>query len=468
MIESISLRNFKAFGVLEQLPLRPLTVFCGANSSGKSSVLQSLLLWKQTLESRTAGDVVLLNGRLAHLGSLLKVIYGHDPEGSVELTLTLDSGGSARLSTRHTYAVTLCLGDPAESGPLGNSIKVLRASLTTTTDAQEPQRIVIEEDGDNLYQISWEHPAPSAQTTEVRRSGNALAKIQFISLTPVSIEAANASDQEFLSQFQQSFDKLRESLLHCFNNTSYLGPLREEPARRYIYEDEARDIGVKGENAAYIYLVDRYKPIASPAYFIGSGDTFIQEASELSLSGGLSKWFSLMGVNDFSPEQTDEIIRLTLRSNSSATTRVNMADVGFGVSQVFPILLEGLRLPKGGTLILEQPEIHLHPKLELQLADFLISLALGGKRVIVETHSDHIVNRLVRRIVEDTSATLGGLASVYFFTPGPEGTKVETVRVDEDRGIVNWPNGFFDQGPSEQEKIIRAGLHKRIQQRAPK
>ena len=89
---------------------------------------------------------------------------------------------------------------------------------------------------------------------------------------------------------------------------------------------------------------------------------------------------------------------------SNATT---IADVGFGVSQLLPILVIGLRSGRASLLILEQPEIHLHPRLQANLADFLLTLAASGRRIIVETHSDHFINRLRRRI----AARLIGQAS---------------------------------------------------------
>jgi predicted ATPase len=97
----------------------------------------------------------------------------------------------------------------------------------------------------------------------------------------------------------------------------------------------------------------------------------------------------------------------------------------------------------------------------MQLADYLISLALSGKNVVVETHSDHIVNRLVRRLVEDETDQLKDLIAVYFVTATPEGSQHALVEIDGSKGIVNWPTDFFDQSATEQEHTIRAGLAKR-------
>jgi predicted ATPase len=168
-----------------------------------------------------------------------------------------------------------------------------------------------------------------------------------------------------------------------------------------------------------------------------------------------------MQIRGFRVESLKEIIHVSLNANSAEKTSVSIADVGFGVSQVFPILLEGLRIEKGTTLILEQPEIHLHPKLQMFLSDYLLSLALSRKGVIVETHSDHMINRLVRRIVEDTSHNLDDLVQIYFVKNSENGSIVEPVEIDPVRGIVNWPEEFFDQGVNELEEIMRAGIQKR-------
>ena len=142
-------------------------------------------------------------------------------------------------------------------------------------------------------------------------------------------------------------------------------------------------------------------------------------------------------------------------------TRIDISQVGFGVSQMFPIVLEGLRMEKGNTLLLEQPEIHLHPNLQMQMADYFISLALSGKRVMAETHSDHIINRLVRRIVEDETLNLKDLIAIYFIKPSEHGSVYEEINIDDTKGITNWPIDFFDQAANEQLRIMQAGLKKR-------
>ena len=113
-------------------------------------------------------------------------------------------------------------------------------------------------------------------------------------------------------------------------------------------------------------------------------------------------------------------------------------------------------MTKGNTLILEQPEIHLHPKMQMDIADFLIMIAQQGKHLIVETHSDHIINRIVRRALEDKQ--LKEMIGIYYVEKNIDGnSKLTEVQIHENLGIDEAPQGFFDQYASETEQILQAG-----------
>ena len=134
----------------------------------------------------------------------------------------------------------------------------------------------------------------------------------------------------------------------------------------------------------------------------------------------------------------------------------NISDVGFGVSQSLPILVEGLSMRNKQTLLLEQPEIHLHPKMQMRIADFLLSLAMQDKQVIVETHSDHIVNRLVRRALENNE--FHSKIQIYYIDKDEDGYSYkEDITIDPVDGALCENENFFYQFASETEKIIDAG-----------
>ena len=138
--------------------------------------------------------------------------------------------------------------------------------------------------------------------------------------------------------------------------------------------------------------------------------------------------------------------------------------VGVGVSQLLPVLVLCLLSKPGSMILLEQPELHLHPALQQRLADFLIAAARSGRQLIVETHSEYIVSRLRRRIAEDTSDEdeLLSMSKIVFAERDPQTgvTTYREVELSPFGKIEDWPRGFFDQASEEEREIIRSGFRK--------
>jgi predicted ATPase len=494
MIQDISLTNFKAFRSLDQLAIRPVTVLCGTNSCGKSSLLQSLLLLKQTFESQDPNQTLLLNGRFVHLGAFENLVFEKRKDTSLQLGLTCRIKRAdfkrtvsptmpplyvwirdllpAELQTDRTadfqlsYKVAM---NQAKTRKPKYRKPVVVESMSYSLSAIFPDgrtlpgaSIDLQKRDDDSYALTW-HGFHRRLRSDRKEStdGAADAGIEFANLMPkgIAFEAEEARPERISDVFYL-FRRFNDTLQTVMSSLTYLGPLREEPSRRYIYEDEVVEVGTKGENAAYLFLAEQDRTIADHYFYDAASDGFAAR-KHCKLGHAMDEWLRLMGIAGFKAEPTNEIIYLNLDAEQESKTRVSIADVGFGVSQIFPVILEGLKMPVRNTLLLEQPEIHLHPDLQMQLADFFVALALSGKRIIVETHSDHIVNRLVRRIVEDENNELRELIGIYFIRKGAGTAECEEVKIDANRGITNWPPGFFDQTAKEQERIILAGLKKR-------
>lgn len=498
MITKISLKNFKAFKDLNELRIKPVTILCGTNSCGKTSILQSILLTKQTLESQNPNQTILLNGRFVHMGPFENIIFQKNLNEAMSFEFTFNvTKGLRQARPRRTFYrshflmreffptipterrfegidhylhfkvslktklpkskradIHTCLVDyfgfRAET-MTGKAQSIPGASIDLTL--RESDKYIVK--WDNLRNISV-----SSSQKEKKISGELISKVIFNNFCPVSFIQDPSEGYEGFWPIEGLIYRINDFLQNLLGSYTYIGPLREEPSRRYIYENEIVEIGTKGENAAYIYSREQDREIVDHFFLDTNKEAFIQKKKR-KLSSAVQDWLNLMGIHDFRPQSVREIIYLNLDSGTSSRTRVNIADVGFGVSQIFPIILEGLRMPLQNTLILEQPEIHLHPNLQMQMADYFIALALSGKKVIVETHSDHVINRLVRRIVEDENNKLKDLIALYFITPKGDGSFCKEIEIDDNQGIVNWPKDFFDQTASEQERIIRAGLMKR-------
>jgi predicted ATPase len=135
-------------------------------------------------------------------------------------------------------------------------------------------------------------------------------------------------------------------------------------------------------------------------------------------------------------------------TNPKSKIDATINDVGFGVSQVLPLIVEGFYSGFQSTLLIEQPEIHLHPKVQSDMADLFIEFIKDGRKLIVETHSEHLISRLARRIAEGDGFRKEDLA-IYYFTTGENGTVVDQIRVNDLGQFENWPQGFFEEDYTE-------------------
>ncbi|MBI1850627.1 MAG: AAA family ATPase [Planctomycetes bacterium] len=145
----------------------------------------------------------------------------------------------------------------------------------------------------------------------------------------------------------------------------------------------------------------------------------------------------------------------------------NFADVGFGIGQALPVLVEGLRTEEGGLFLVQEPEIHLHPDAQLAMADFLIDLVRSGKRVIVETHSEALLLRVRHAIVDArrngrTRARLNADdVGVIVVDKKPDGTShAARLEVDELGQIKQWPAHFMEQATNERLAIMEDMIRK--------
>ncbi|GAH93915.1 unnamed protein product, partial [marine sediment metagenome] len=144
-----------------------------------------------------------------------------------------------------------------------------------------------------------------------------------------------------------------------------------------------------------------------------------EDIQGLSLEEGLEKWFLKLNLPRIKSQRVkeEEILIKVMVDLLDKNENVSIQDVGFGISQILPVFIESLRMKQDHTLILEQPEIHLHPNMQSKLADFLLSMAMSKKQFIIETHSEHLINRLCLRIAQDATNKLKDKISIVFVKP---------------------------------------------------
>jgi predicted ATPase len=263
-------------------------------------------------------------------------------------------------------------------------------------------------------------------------------------------------------------DSLRE-IRRYLRSIEYIGPLRAKPERAYLSTGTPVEIGNAGENAVPILWLNQNEKVKCKTR-IG------EEFSERILVKSVQDWLQEFGIAySFHITKPKRVIyQAELESSQGSNTMVTIADVGFGVSQLLPVIVAGLITREGSTLILEQPEIHLHPKLQGKLADFLICMVELGKKVIVETHSEHLINMLRLRVAQDKSGSLQKKIGIIFVRnwqqipaiqrqkedKNKRGSYIESLRVDEYGKIINWPADFFPEATNLNEEILKAMMDK--------
>ena len=193
-----------------------------------------------------------------------------------------------------------------------------------------------------------------------------------------------------------------------FLGINYIAPLRNNPERDYFIKGNSNTVGIYGEFTPTIIAKNVNEDISTETFPPIFEDCFLKHDMEsINFFHLLLQWTDYFNFGSLTLNGTNGHIDLKIGEQ-------NIVDVGFGVSQVLPIIVQGLIMDKEQSLLLEQPEIHLHPKLQMRIADFFIAMAQSGRSLIIETHSDHIINRIVRRILEDNTNTINDLVHIYY------------------------------------------------------
>ena len=213
----------------------------------------------------------------------------------------------------------------------------------------------------------------------------------------------------------------------------YIGPLREYPERLYILSDNlSKQVGKSGKMLPDILFKDR---------------NILKLLNEQLARFGLGYKLKVSPLTVEDYENTD-FFALRLIDKFTGVN-VSLADVGFGISQVLPIIVQSM-LSRKSTLLIEQPEIHIHPRLQAELGSLLAECIKPpfNNQFIIETHSEHLMLRLQKLIRKGELKPDD--VSVIYVARGAEGSKCLHLRLDEEGDFIDeWPDGFFEEGFNE-------------------
>jgi len=353
MIENVTLNNFKCFDNIS-LPFSNLNVLTGLNSMGKSSVMQSLLLLKQSYEEER-GQRLRLNGRYVRLGWGRDVLY-----------------------------------EKAETERIGISVT----------------------DGGTTYNLCYNYEP----------------------------------DADFLMPIDSCNDG--EKLAELSRKLFYLSAFRIIPQEQYPLTNrhalETRQFGNTGESSLYYLSVFGSNQIENQHMRLGDGE-------QNSLLRQVSLWMSYIspGTNvhvDIDEKIKNSELRYSFSDGNDRTNSYRCINVGFGLTYVLPIIILLLTAKRGDIILLENPEAHIHPAGQSKLGELLARAAADGVQVMVETHSDHILNGI--RLAAKTRILLPQNIQIMFFCKDGQDSgrhKVILPKVDTHGHLSQWPEGFFDE-----------------------
>lgn len=245
-----------------------------------------------------------------------------------------------------------------------------------------------------------------------------------------------------------------------FEGLRYLGPLRDEPRPLYGIGSgsDPTDVGNKGEYTAAVLDLYGTKKVDFVAPTAPHG-----EISQSPLRSAVHAWLQHFDMaTRCETEDAGKLGHKLYIVPDGLNSQLDLTNVGVGLSQVLPILVMALISEPGAVLLFEQPELHLHPRVQSLLADFFLTVLRTKRQCIVETHSEYLVNRLRRRVAESPwGSHLGDDVLLYFVERKKAQSYFTPIDINPFGAIPDWPSGFFDQGPTESESIMAAADHKR-------
>jgi predicted ATPase len=448
MLKTLHIENFKSWATAD-LAFGKVTGLFGTNSSGKSSLTQFLLLLKQTKEATDRGIALGLNGQYVNLGIFRDMIYNRDEDRSLAWRLSFERESELVLR-------------PSLAGDLGNLLRGKTFEVASTVrESGRPRRMATTGLEYAIGGVCFRLVRKNGSETSFDLAAEPAERFRFIRnpgrvwQLPGPLKSYGFPDQartyfqnaSFLADLVKAYEEQMDGLY-------YLGPLREYPSRDYLWSrSRPVSVGVKGEDTiSAILAMTADREQRNVAY-----RSKLRPFQEI-----IAYWLEVLGViHDFRVEEIAEgsnrwQARVVIRKGA---TQVLLTDVGFGVSQVLPVVTLLQYVPRGSTVILEQPEIHLHPLAQANLADVIINAATHrGVQVIVESHSEHLLLRLQRRIAEEQIKSAD--VTLYFCDIADRGSVLERLQLDLLGKIENWPMNFMGDAFGEAAASEKARLRR--------
>jgi len=402
LVDAINVKGFKSIAERQRMEIRPFTILAGANSSGKSSMMQPALLMKQTLESPYDPGPLRIDGPNVKLAGFDQLFWNTGIERGRSIEVGFESPNDARVTStfqRTEGGVEIEKQEVSHSG--------IRYTVRSPMTARDTR--VVRQQLDN----------PKAELSVVR-DRCFLSVVDLRSSPPNSLGVAYTF-QEFLL------------------NLIHLPGLRPRSGERRFPR--------AGIIKAFPGTFDDYFATVLNHWSRSKGEELACVGRDLEMLG-LTWKVDVEEVSD--TELSIRVGRLPHAASRRANDMVNMADVGFGVSQALPVIVALWAAKPGDTVYIEQPELHLHPNAQVRLASVLSEAAKRGVRVIAETHSSLLLLGVQTLVANGDLKP--DLVKLHWFQRDKRGaTSITSADLDNKGAFGEWPEDF-DQVELESDR----------------
>jgi hypothetical protein len=415
-ITRIAVTGFKSLATKTDVEIRPLTVLAGANSSGKSSLMQPLLLMKQTLESdvNPAGPF-RLSGSYTNYTESKQFLSSIEPAGGSCQRLVIDFEIGGQTTAGFTFAV-----DP-------NGFFAIDETRGSRFGVKTPMSWAIRHDSSAAEIRALDFPWDLLGSTKGLFDYHA-ERYRFY----LCIKASKSSDAS--DSWSQSHEFFETMLLNKeIHRLIHVPGLRGDQLRKWILADVPATNMYEGPFESYVPSIIEYwqqtNPILSPS---------INELNAALKLLGLASSVRTLRLNESEIE-----MRVPRTFNSGDSDSVNVADVGLAVSTVLPVLVALIQAEPGQLVYIEQPELHLHPKAQVLIAQLLANAANRGVRLVIETHSSLLLQGILTCVAKGVISS--EKVALHWFARNEDGiTRVKTANLDSEGRFGDWPADFDD------------------------
>lgn len=432
-ISKLTLENFKCFKECVDFDFSKITILTGANSSGKSSLINSIL---GVLQSPDFPFHYAVNGKFVNMGDFREIVNEHDTSKSIQIKMQIKNGATNKVELSTFWRLSFD-GKPEltiaeiDSGyyeicyDFNHKIVKLHYNSQKDPKLKNADLNKHKEILKNLFDLFESNNLKSSDKTSIYS--------EFLS------EYGSSQDIEFRMSVKNKYDDIGYSKMFLFSQLeerynsflsgirkecNYIGPTRIVPERTYLetnYGDSK--IGVSGQGAYDLILA--WEKNKSPKF-----KELMKSLQELGI---------LYKIHTKRIKGGRYEIDVKVNKESVMTS---ISDVGSAVSQLLPILVNDLYIEGNSTLFISQPELHLHPSVQANLGDYFITQMAKGKNYIIETHSEYLLNRLRLGIVKGKLKESD--VRVYYFSQIDGDTKKYEIKFHADGRISGAPEDFFE------------------------